>query len=460
MLVSVTELINWAISRNWKYLLLWLSFWLVITIFIESCSQKPVPAPTSKTNPNKPGWVNGKNKDNSKWYGVGSVTIGESIDPKILAIESIQKQVHSQIKKSIKFEFDINESVLESICAQALESRIQLIDRLIEEEDSYDDGTKRYILLGLNKNHYSEKLKKKLDDLDIQEILSQVQGPPDKGNFLLLAKAITKMVDFADIIVDRNLQTSKDHNRIFNKIRSILTDYNDRVFFNFYPDYLNSIPISNDQKEVSIRVIDAENQKKIDSIYVSIDHGTEHPAETWVSDSSKDYSLLLPNVLSRSAYVLDLSIDYQKMIGQNYLALLSIEPKQYRLTVIPKNIKVYYSESIATLGTGLNYSSVYDSIKNCFGNNYSAIFVQDINDSDVLMNIEVSTKENMRRQNRKQPFKSKTFFILSLTNRETGNNIFSNVIVETEAVDYDFVERASIKSLRDLANKASQIMCK
>ena len=66
----------------------------------------------------------------------------------------------------------------------------------------------------------------------------------------------------------------------------------------------------------------------------------------------------------------------------------------------------------------------------------------------------------MRRQNRKQTFKSKTFFILSLTNRETGNNIFSNVIVETEAVDYDFVERASIKSLRDLANKASQSMCK
>jgi hypothetical protein len=76
--------------------------------------------------------VNGKNKDNSKWYGVGSVTVGESIDPKILAIESIQKQVHSQIKKSIKFEFDINESILESICAQALISRIQLIDSLIE----------------------------------------------------------------------------------------------------------------------------------------------------------------------------------------------------------------------------------------------------------------------------------------------------------------------------------------
>ena len=76
------------------------------------------------------------------------------------------------------------------------------------------------------------------------------------------------------------------------------------------------------------------------------------------------------------------------------------------------------------------------------------------------MNIEVSTKENMRRQSRKDPLKSEALFILRLEDRETGNNIFSHMIAKTEAVDYDFVERASVRALRDLAHKASQSICK
>ena len=268
------------------------------------------------------------------------------------------------------------------------------------------------------------------------------------------------MVEFIDFIVDRDSQTSMDYNILFKKVRSILNVYNNRIIFVYNPTSLNSIPMSNDQKELTISVIDGENQKKLDSIYVYMDYSIEHAAETWVSDSSKDYTLFLPNAASKSVYVLTISIDYQKMLRGNYLDLLLVKPKHSRLTVIPQNIKVYSTESIATLGTGLEYSAVYDSIKSCFGNNYSAEFVQDINDSDVLMNIEVSTKENMRRKSRKYPFKSEAFFILHLEDRETGNNIFSHMIAKTEAVDYDFIERASVKSLRDLANKASQSICK
>ena len=75
------------------------------------------------------------------------------------------------------------------------------------------------------------------------------------------------------------------------------------------------------------------------------------------------------------------------------------------------------------------------------------------------MSIEVTTKENMRRDSRKQPFKSEAFFILNLKYRETGNTLFSKIITRSEALDYDFVERASIKALRELANKSIGVIC-
>ena len=75
------------------------------------------------------------------------------------------------------------------------------------------------------------------------------------------------------------------------------------------------------------------------------------------------------------------------------------------------------------------------------------------------MNIEVSTKENMRRESRKQPFKSEAFFIVRLEYRESGDDLISHAIAKSEALDYDFVERASIKALRELANKSVRVIC-
>ena len=75
------------------------------------------------------------------------------------------------------------------------------------------------------------------------------------------------------------------------------------------------------------------------------------------------------------------------------------------------------------------------------------------------MDIEVTTKENMRRESRKHPFKSEAFFILSFKYSKTSERIFSHIIASAEAVDYDFVERASIKSLKELSEKAIKNVC-
>ena len=190
-----------------------------------------------------------------------------------------------------------------------------------------------------------------------------------------------------------------------------------------------------------------------------LDYASEFDAGHWVSDSANDLSMILPVSPSGSSYSLSLGVDYDKILQGDYLPLFSIKPANYKITIMPRNVTIYSTESISSLGTGLEYSAIYDSIKSCFGDNYGVQFVSDINDSDLLMSIEVTAKENMRRESRKQPFKSEAFFILNLKYRESGNILISHIIASSEALDYDFVERASIKALRELANKSIGVIC-
>ena len=77
---------------------------IALIVSIESCSSKPEPLPVAKAKPKKPkpDWIVEKKMDIDYWYGIGSVVIGDSLNPKTIAIESIQRQIHHQIKKNIK----------------------------------------------------------------------------------------------------------------------------------------------------------------------------------------------------------------------------------------------------------------------------------------------------------------------------------------------------------------------
>ena len=166
--------------------------------------------------------------DNDHWFGIGSLAVGDSVSPKTIAIESIQKQIYHQIKKNINNEFDISDTVLESICDRAISTRIDIIKTLTKEVENYTDGKKKYILLSLNKKIYSERLEKRLEKLNIEETLSRIEGPPGKENFLLLSEAIQMIVGFIDFIIKKELQSKNSNSKIINKVKYILNDYNDR----------------------------------------------------------------------------------------------------------------------------------------------------------------------------------------------------------------------------------------
>ena len=434
---------------------------MVILFFIGSCSPKPEPEPkpVAKVKSKKPAWTDGKIKSSGEWYGISSGKIGDTLDLETAAKDLINEQVYEKIKETVKHELDLSEEVLVKISNHAIAFRSDILKELIKKSDSYSDGTKKYVLLSLDKSNYESAVKKRLESSNIEQILTSIKGQPKKQSFLKLSRAINIIAGSIDIIINDIKLSNNTKTNLLIQVRQLLNDYNDRILLEFDPQYLNSIPISNDQKSLNIKVMDKIEKLDLDSLQLSIEFNDEFPSESIQSSVGKRISISLPKSISGNSYFVDIGIDYKKLFGGDYLDIFSVKQKSKRITVLPKNIRIFSNESISTLGTGLEYSAVYDSIKKCFSQNYGLEFVKNIDDADLIMDIEVTTKENMRRESRKQPFQSKAFFILSFKYSKTSELMFSHIIASSEAVDYDFVERASIRSLKELSSKAIKNIC-
>ena len=443
---------------NQKHTILWL---MVILFFIGSCSPKPEPEPkpVAKVKSKKPSWTNGKIKSSGEWYGISSGKIGDTLDLEKAAKDLINEQVYEKIKETIRHELDLSEEVLVKISNHAIAFRSDILKDLIKKSESYNDGIKKYVLLSLDKKNYQNAIRKRLEGSNIEQILGSIKGHPKKENFLKLSKAIKIIAGSLDVIINDTKLSNNTKTNILIQVRQILNDYNERILFKFEPQYLNSIPISNDQKSFNMKVIDKIEKLELDNVQLYIEFNDEFPPESIQSTLEKSISISLPKSNSGNSYFVDIGIDYKKLFEGDYLDVFSIKQKSKRITVLPKNVRIFSNESISTLGTGLEYSAVYDSIKKCFSQNYGLEFVKNINDADLIMDIEVTTKENMRRESRKHPFKSEAFFILSFKYSKTSERIFSHIIANSEAVDYDFVERASIRSLKELSSKAIKSIC-
>ena len=443
---------------NQSYKILWL---IVILFFIGSCSPKPEPEPkpVAKVKSKKPAWTDGKIKSSGEWYGISSGKIGDTLDLEMAAKDLIKEQAYEKIKETIKHELDLNEDVLIKISKHAIAFRNDIFKDLIKQSDLYSDGTKKYVLLSLDKKNYENAIRKRLESSNVEQILTSIKGHPKKQSFLKLSKAINIIAGSLDVIINDTKLSNNTKTNLLIQVRQILNDYNERILFKFEPQYLNSIPISNDQMILNMKVMDKIEKLDLDSLQLSIEFNDEFPSESIQSSLGKRISISLPESISGNSYFVDIGIDYKKLFGGDYFDIFSVKQKSKRITVLPKNIRIFSNESISTLGTGLEYSAVYDSIKKCFSQNYGLEFVKNIDDADLIMDIEVTTKENMRRESRKQPFKSEAFFILSFKYSKTSKRMFSHIIASAEAVDYDFVERASIRSLKELSSKAIRSIC-
>ena len=265
--------------------------------------------------------------------------------------------------------------------------RSDIIKDLIKKSESYNDGIKKYVLLSLDKKNYQNAIRKRLEGSNIEQILGSIKGPPNKENFLKLSKAIKIIAGSLDVIINDTKLSKNTKTNLLIQVRQILNDYNERILFKFEPQYLNSIPISNDQNSFNMKVMDKIEKLDLDSLQLYIEFNDEFPSESVQSSLEKSISITLPKSTAGNAYFVDIGIDFKNFFGGDYLDVFSVKQKSKRITVLPKNIRIFSNESISTLGTGLEYSAVYDSIKKCFSQNYGLEFVKNIDDADLIMDL-------------------------------------------------------------------------
>ena len=428
-------------------------------IFFNSCKPKHQPNPLPVKVLKKPDWIDGKRSDINQWLGVGIKSSEDSIASKNKALSIIRNQIKNDIEKTISYGMDSEKDVIDSISNEILISRYVIINNLIKEIDYFKDGQTEFSLLSLNKKEYKNEILERFRLENFYEVFDQITDTPTSDNFSILSKNLKNVVRFLDIIFDRNISNENNNARLLYKYRTKVKAYMDRLGFYFSPKLLNTIPISNDNQEVIVDLIDEGSGEKIDSFMVSMSFDSVRDPENWISNKMESKILMLPEAIENHGYIFTIGVDYNKLFSELHLKILNVIPKRKKITVIPRSVTIYTSESIVMLGTGIDNSKVYDSIKNCFSESFFSEFVIDSSKSDILLNFEISTNGNMRRTSRKTPFKSEALFILSLKNRKTKKIIFSQPIATSEVTDYDFIERAGVRALQNLVKKASNAVC-
>ena len=121
--------------------------------------------------------------------------------------------------------------------------------------------------------------------------------------------------------------------------------------------------------------------------------------------------------------------------------------------------KVFLNETIQSVNSSLGESVFNESVKSCFESKFGMIFVNKEEDTDLSMFFGVSSIGNTSRANRKQPFKSEAFLSIKIVETKTKNIILDHIVATQEALNYDFIERASIKALRGLAHESLSAIC-
>ena len=165
-------------------------------------------------------------------------------------------------------------------------------------------------------------------------------------------------------------------------------------------------------------------------------------------------------ISAAGSYTLSFSVDYESMLSDKSRSLFRMVPKQFPVTVVLSAPKIMFDETITNLGDQVPDSPIVDSIKRCFEDNYSATFVYNKADADMLLRLHVSTLEHTERISDIYPYFVHASGSLSLVNAGTGEEIFNATIAEEKGADFNSIEKAGINALIKLAQKMDLDLCK
>ena len=333
----------------------------------------------------------------------------------------------------------------------------------METAEKYKDKNYEYALARLDKKKYingilNDKQKAKNAAIGLVNSIDKNISADSFKNISKAVDTISMFLDYYPMIDD-----SSKYERpigIVDIARDYIQACNDRISISFDPDFLESMPLINDNKRIRVSATDQLSGNNIKGVWIATRFSnSDHHDLILTKDDGTTLYQTKPILHETGSYVLSFEVDYSAMMSPATARLLYVKSKTFPLTVVLSAPKIYFENIIKDLDDTAPSSKVVDAIRQCFINKYSAIFVKDKKDSDILLRLQVSTLEHKERVSDIYPYFVHASGSISLTDNRTNVEVFNQEISEQKGSDFQSIEKAGINALKNLAEALGLGIC-
>ena len=443
----------------------------ILVLLVFSCTPKPPPVPTVPPAPpvppapTVPKWIDGQAEASLYLYSVASLDLGNSAKEKLddIAFSQISGLIKKEVSNRLKHVSDSSGANFIEYFDHIIETRGMKSLKYMEIVERYQDKNNKYVLARLDKEKYLNGLsqeKQRAKSVAIN-IINYIDNNISADSYTKILKAVDTISMFLDYYPTVN-DTSKYENPrgIIDIARDLIQDYNNRTSISFYPGFLETMPLINDNKRIKVSAIDQVTGNRIKGIWIMARFSDSDQQDLILTkDDGTTLYQPKPIMSETGSYIVTFEVDYISMMSPASARLLSIKPKKFPLTVVLSGPKIFFENIIMDLDDSAPSSAVVDAIRECFTNKYSAVFVKDKKESDILLRLEVSTLEHKERVSDIYPYFVHASGSISLTDTRTNIEVLNQEISEQKGSDFNSIEKAGINALKNLAEDLGVDIC-
>jgi len=398
---------------------------------------------------------------------VGTADINTGDDPHLAARQRALSEIAEQLQVNIQSELvDVVEAAnteVNEFTRSIIKTRVNASLDFVDYADSYRSSQMYYVLARLNKKSYFENLareKRQAEEIAGDLIRSAAQELTGT-TFSSLALAVETISPYLDQSpsIEYPFGSGKKQT-IYRVAARMLRNLNDRIDLRLEPAVINIKPFVNDEQRIGVKALDKKTGSAIGGISVMMSVPDLPENELLITDKNgQTYCQLQPARSRAGSYTIIFSVDYSSMLKSEALSLVKLVPRKFPVKVTILAPRIVLTKAITNLGKQVAYDPLLGSIKGCFEQGYSAVFVEDETTADLKLTLVVATEQRRERLSEKYPYFLFATGNLSLVNVSTGEEIMNVSLGEHKGADFDSAVRAGMAAITKLEKNFALPIC-
>ena len=434
------------------------------TLFLLIAACIPRNAPKTVALPE---WITRQPSDNNYWYGVGAADLNTSDDPHLASRQRALSEIAEQLQVNIQSELvDVVEALnaeVNEFSRSIIRTRVNASLDFVDYVDSYRSSKMYYVLARLNKKRYFENLareKRQAEEIAGDLIRSAAQELTGT-TFANLTLAIETVSPYLDQSPSMEYPfESGESQTIYRVAAKMLRNFNDRIDLRPEPEVMNIKPFVNDEQRIGVKALDKKTGSAIGGISVMMSVPDLPEKEQLITDKNgQTYCQLQPARSRAGSYTIIFNVDFSSMLKSEALSLIKLVPRKFPVKVTILAPSIVLTEAITNLGKQVAYDPFLGSIKGCFEQGYSAVFVENGSAADLRLTLVVATEQRRERLSEKYPYFLFATGNLSLVNVSTGEEIMNVSLGEQKGADFHSAGRAGMAAITKLEKSMDLPFC-